>query len=132
MLHIAASYGRLAPSICGTGFAPPEIFSANVQNLLVEQCSTCYSFLHARRTETAMFFWWLKKRKLRRQMRRLAHRILQEEAELEVLGVDRWLALEEQDAVAFDQFTNLILQSTTAKRDLLLRRKELALQLERL
>jgi hypothetical protein len=79
-----------------------------------------------------MFFRWLKKRKLRRQMRRLAHRILQEEAELEVLGVDRWLALEEQDAVAFDQFTNLILQSTTAKRDLLLQRKELALQLERL
>lgn len=78
-----------------------------------------------------MFRWW-KKRRLHSQMRDLARKVLDEEMAQEVLSIHRWLALEEQDAKAFDDFNNRILHSVSVKRDLLLRRKELAAQLERL
>jgi hypothetical protein len=65
-------------------------------------------------------------------MRRLATQVLDEDYAQEIFGVYRWLALEEQDAKAFDDYNARIVHSQTVKRDLLLRRKELALQLERL
>jgi hypothetical protein len=75
--------------------------------------------------------WW-KRMRLRTQMRRLAIQVLDEEYAQDILNVHRWLALEEQDAKAFDDYNARIVHSQTVKRDLLLQRKELALQLERL
>lgn len=77
-------------------------------------------------------FKWLKKRRIRAEMRRLAHKVLQEEALQQTLVVDRWLALEEHDAKAYDHLSSLIVQSCSLKLDFLNRRRQLAAQLERL
>lgn len=77
-------------------------------------------------------FKWLKRRRIRAEMRRLAHKVLQEEALQQTLAVDRWLALEEQDVKTYDHLSALIVQSTSLKLDFLNRRRNLAAQLERL
>ncbi len=75
---------------------------------------------------------WPKKPRLRAEMRQLAHKVLQEEALQQMLAVDRWLALEEHDAKAYDHLSDLIVESVSLKLDFLNRRRNLAAQLERL
>lgn len=78
-----------------------------------------------------MLRWW-KRRRLRAQMCALACKVLDEQYVIDTFNVDRWLALEEHDARAFDHFNSLIVEATRRKLEFLTRRKNLAAQLERL
>jgi hypothetical protein len=75
---------------------------------------------------------WLKKRRLKAEIQKLQRRVLDEDEEQDNLVVSRWVALQAQDAHAYDAFSGLLVHSLSTKRNLLTRHKDLVAQLERL
>lgn len=75
---------------------------------------------------------WIKRIVLRLKLWNLDLRLEEEKQERELLLIDRWIALEEQDASLFDQLSNLHTASLRVAREIQTRRDNLASQLERL
>ena len=75
---------------------------------------------------------WLKKRRLKAEIQKLRRQVLDEDEEQDSLIVSRYVALQAQDAHAFDVFSNALVHSLSKRRDLLTRHKDLVAQLERL
>lgn len=75
---------------------------------------------------------WLKKRRLMAEIQKVKRQVLDEDEEQDNLVVSRWVALQGQDAHAYDAFSDLLVHSLSKRRDLLTRHKDLVAQLERL
>lgn len=75
---------------------------------------------------------WFKRFLLHALIWRINGRISDMEEELDVVQLERWLALEEMDAPAYDRAAIRSLSSKRELRHLKSRREQLAQQLERL
>jgi hypothetical protein len=75
---------------------------------------------------------WLKRAVLSWQLASVKRDLAAEEWDQEIHLVDRWDALEQQNAPAYDMYTNLHCASRRAVRQLQTRRDEITSQLESL